>query len=449
VLNFGRFVFVVLFVGLLLVVPNSVCAKSDPLTLKWSKTYDDYGASSVIQSHDGGFVIAGSNITRYTNRFTTYSHTPLLMEVNGAGRVKWKKMYSETVGSVSQLTQTPDSGYLAAIATYTGDFESGFLLKTDSQGRFESSRTLDNLNCTSGFTLTEEGKWVRVGYIYACSVAEDGSYVIGGHLLDAQALVVKYGAEGNLLWQKVFDGGNDYVYVRTILQSSSGDGYFVAGSWGKSGWFAKLDLEGEVVWSHMYVYRDKYGIALDFDVIVPTLDGGFVLGGYDYEFGWVVRVDGDGNELWHKQCGGEDGLEVLMNAYYVSGVVELGSGQFLVFNLLGIRCLDAFGEELWFEPYSMYLKCLEDIPPTAFVHLHVTGVIGDDGHLVVAISYLNAEVAVRGHSGYSLWVAGFVLESVSMFDSFVLLFVGVVVVAVVVVVFIGCLVYLKRGVFRR
>jgi len=62
-LNFSRAVLVVLLVGLLLFVPDSVWARSDPLELQWSKTYENYLGASMIQTLDGGFLLTRVNTT--------------------------------------------------------------------------------------------------------------------------------------------------------------------------------------------------------------------------------------------------------------------------------------------------------------------------------------------------------------------------------------------------
>jgi len=418
--------FIMLLFGSLLLVPSQVLAKSSPLELQWSNTYKDYFASSIVQIRDGGFAIAGSNVTvGKSGSFTLYTHNQLLMKINSGGKTEWLKIYQGLYGSTSMISQMPDSGFLLM------NYYDRILLKTNSQGNLEWNRTHTDLWRVSGFAVAEDGSYVMVGY--------DSS---SGYNF---AVVLKYSVEGDLLWQKTFIDGNTNVRIMHVLLSGEGDGYYVSGSWGMSGWFAKLDLDGKVIWSHIYDYVDKSRWSLlSFNLFVPSLDGGFILGGYDGEFGWVVKVDGKGNELWYKRCGSEeDRLTVTGHEYYISDMVELVDGRFLVFNRLGIICLDTSGEELWFEPYSTYIKTLENASDYVVRNVGAIGVIDVDGCLVVAVNYRSEEVSVHsGSSGYSLWVAKFALEPLpptnnSSSDRVMLLFGVVAILVVVVLVFVG------------
>ncbi|MCL2135234.1 MAG: hypothetical protein FWH37_06740 [Candidatus Bathyarchaeota archaeon] len=436
--------FVVLFVGTLLIVSNHVLAQSaSQLELQWSKTYSGHsGASFIIPTHDGGYVIAGCDSTKhmYGGSTSTYVYTPYVMKINSNHKVGWIKTYAESYDSRQWFMQTSDLGYFLA---HGGWYEPLLLLKTDSRGNLEWNQTLD-LKQLPDIQFNPRD-------ITTFVVVDDGNYVIStqNSPIDgfSSAVILKC-SNDSLFWQKTFSDDKNYVFSKTVLVSSSGDGYFVAGNWGLSGWFAKLDLNGAVVWSRIYDYPEvPRGSSLFFDLVTPTLDGGFVLGGRDSEFGWIVKVDSEGNELWCKRYG-VGGSGHYSYEYGIMDVVEWVDGSVLVFDRLGISCLDASGDELWFESYSKYMS---DFMGSGFDDVNVGGVhvIGSDGSLVVMMNYGSDEGSMQlGDSDYGLWVAEFGLDPVSSLNwGYVLLF-GVVIV-VGVGVFVGFLIYLKKYRPRR
>ena len=413
-LNLGRFVFVVLFVGLLLVVPNSVCAKSDPLTLKWNNTYDEYLGALMVQTLDGGFLLAGTN--------TTLSQQYLqLVKINSVGEVEWSNFYPE-ISWTPTLIRLADSGYLILHAV-----NSVGILKVDFQGNIEWSHQ------QSLTKNTYNSEYVRDVFV----VADSGIYVLvifasskGGYASE----FVCYDVDGVLLWSKRIER----VSIDVVLQYNDDDGggvYYVTGSQDRHLWFAKLDSMGEVVWSRTYGsgFSNTFVAWPRVWSIISLSDGGFLLSGIDhYAFeglGFVVKLDGEGLVLWSCKF-----------AEPVYDVVEVG-GQYLVFSSSRVICLSFSGKMLWDEPYSKY-ALFENLTNADDVGLRcpVSVFVGDgDAGFVVAVPY-----GVLGYYTSCLWVAGFTVEP--FLGSFSFFYVGLfVVVAVVVVVFIGCLVYLKRG----
>jgi hypothetical protein len=126
-------------------------------------------------------------------------------------------------------------------------------------------------------------------------------------------------------------------------------------------------------------------------------------------------------------------------------VVELNSGgMYWLFNGSGIVCLGGFdGGELWFESYAKFVKNFGGYVLEEASVGGVSGVVCDDGGVVVAVTFHitgNPPVGIRGPC--YLWVAKFSTDSSSSFVGGGLLWVvfGV----VVVVVFVGVLFYLKK-----
>src|SRR5207244_10380568 len=122
-------------VGLVVLVLVSIQAVavmaqvSDPIPT-WAKTYHATGAAetanSMQQTADGGYIVAGS-----TNSSGVPGHPHAwVLKLDSLGNVVWQKSYGG-VGpdSASSVDQTADGGYIVAgdIVAYTGCPEGGYL----------------------------------------------------------------------------------------------------------------------------------------------------------------------------------------------------------------------------------------------------------------------------------------------------------------------------------
>ena len=388
--------FVALFFMLLLIMPVQVLAQfTQPLELQWSETYDNFFASSVVPAQDTGFMIVGSNPIPYPPVLS-------LMKTNSNSSVDWTKTYPEAEG-LSWVIQQVESSYI--LSSHYLDW-----LKIDVHGNIEWSKKFDlnGRQRIAGLTVAEDGSYVLV----------KSSYSVG----QTHFSVCKYGVDDVLCWEQQF-----YDYSVSFLQSDSGDGYYIAGSQDGKFWFAKLDLDGEVVWSRVYSYRSSGSTSLVFHSFIPTLDGGFLLSGSNDENCWLVKTGSDGKEQWHRQY----------DNHRMGYIIQDKSGQYLMFNGHWIIVLDGRGKELWAVSCSKYVADFED-SANAMVQF-VSGAI-DDGNFVVAITYNDVQM-----DSFVTWVAGFTFKSVSSLGCNMWLF-GVV---AVVIVFVGFLVYLTKCRARR
>lgn len=103
--------------------------------LLWTKTYGSIGndlASSIYQTTDDGFIIAGA-----TNSFGTGNYDVLLIKTDNTGNISWTKTFGGAGDDQSySIQQTTDGGYI--ITGKTTSFGAGsydvYLIKTDSLG---------------------------------------------------------------------------------------------------------------------------------------------------------------------------------------------------------------------------------------------------------------------------------------------------------------------------
>jgi hypothetical protein len=164
--------------------------------IQWAKTYggtDDDSAYSVQQTSDGGYIVAG-----YTRSFGEGSDI-LLIKTDANGNIQWAKTYGgESSERASSVQQTSDGGYI--VAGYTNSFGAGevdiFLIKTDANGNIQWAKTYGGARDDRAFSVqqTSDG-----GYIVA---GETESFGAG----ERDIFLIKTDAKGNMQWAKTYGG---------------------------------------------------------------------------------------------------------------------------------------------------------------------------------------------------------------------------------------------------
>ncbi len=214
--------------------------KSDG-TVDWEKTYAGYynrdSASSVQQTSDGGYIVAGSSEIIGTG-FDIW-----VLKLNGEGAVDWQKTYGGSADDyASSIQQTSDGGYILAGYTVTIQDETALVMKLDSGGNVLWGKTYDGPGdeYASSVQQTADGGYIVTGTIYP------GSH--GNTLGDLW--VLKMRNDGTVDWQKTYGGsGNDSA---SSIQQTSDGGYIVAGGTKSFGagmydfWVLKLDSNGNI-----------------------------------------------------------------------------------------------------------------------------------------------------------------------------------------------------------
>ncbi len=248
----------------------------------WTRTYggalDDQGYS-VQQTQDGGYIVAG-----YSNSFGNFYCQIYLIKTNASGDTLWTNTFGDSSGARGYtVQQTSDGGYIAAGSTGygTGDI---YLIKTDASGDTLWTRTYGGTNWDQGNSVqqTPDSGFIIAGFTYSFGPGWPNVYLI------------KTNASGDTLWTRAY-GGTDYNVGNSIQQTSDG-GYIVAGTTSSYGagsfdfYLIKTNASGDTLWTSTYGGRNQdWGYSVQ-----QTQDGGYIVAGWNGYDIYLVKTDTTG-----------------------------------------------------------------------------------------------------------------------------------------------------------
>jgi predicted secreted protein len=268
---------------------------------EWSRTFggtDDDKACSVWQITDGGFIIAGG-----TDSFGTGRSDFWLVKTDEEGNKEWSRTFGGTDDDfASSLQQTRDGGFI--VAGHTFSFGAGgsdfWLVKTDEEGNKEWSRTFGGTghDFASSVQQTRDGGFIIAGKT-DCAGPRRGDFWL-----------IKTDRVGNKEWSRTFGGrgGERAISVQQTRGGGfiiAGDRIPPVVGLGDL-WLVKTDQEGSKEWSRTFGGRgDDLATSA-----WQTTDSGFIVAGVTSSFGvgkndlWLIKTDKKGNKEWNKTFGG-------------------------------------------------------------------------------------------------------------------------------------------------
>jgi len=209
----------------------------------WQKTYggaNDDGAYSVRQTAEGGYVVAG-----YTTSFGAGPIDAWVLKLNSTGGVTWQKTYGGTSNDqASSVQQTADGGYV--VAGRTGSFGAGdydfWVLKLNSTGGVTWQKTYGGSGDDEAYSVqqTADGGYVVAGRVYSFGAGSPDAWLLRLNSAGSVTWQKTYGgssADGEWSIQQTADGG----YVVAGYANSFGAG-------GSDAWVVKLGIGGDIVW---------------------------------------------------------------------------------------------------------------------------------------------------------------------------------------------------------
>jgi hypothetical protein len=309
----------------------------------WTRAYggtNDDGGWSAQQTSDGGYIIAG-----YTWSFGAGGVDVYLIKTDASGDTLWTRTYGGTsLDGCSSVQQTSDSGYI--IAGLTMSFGAGsfdvYLIKTTASGDTVWTRTYGGMSWDGGYWVqqTSDGGYIIAGWTEAGGTdvyliktdasgdtlwtrayggaseddgnsvwqTSDGGYIIAGETWSfgagtpdhANVYLIKTDTAGDTLWTRTYGGPND-DYSYSVHQTSDG-GYIILGrTWsygaGCDVYLIKTDASGDTLWTRTCggTY-DDWGYSVQ-----QTSDSGYIIAGYTQSFGagsydvYLIKTDANGN----------------------------------------------------------------------------------------------------------------------------------------------------------
>jgi hypothetical protein len=284
--------------------PSAVLVRLDSLgNMQWTKRYflngatAQAGASTILQTPDGGFVFAGYIYNR------TDGSDALVVKVDASGRVVWQKAYgdSSSYDEATAIVPAADGGFFL-FGNTGSEFYDVWCMKLSSKGKILWKRAYGSKDFDEG--------------IMNAIATQDGGIVFLGNTGDF-TLIVKLNHDGDILWQKTFrDSDSQGSFLGSTLAATVDGGYLV----GAIGWVMKLDKKGNLIWQTALHHPQSDRLAAiqavrqeeDGHVLVMGFVGAWVRCGYfcvrlvyDNDI-WTARLDSNGKMFWQRAFGESD-----------------------------------------------------------------------------------------------------------------------------------------------
>lgn len=237
-----------------------------------------------------------------------------LIKLDRSGNIQWNRTFPYA-GDSSSMVQTRDGGFALAgradTSTTLGSLANILFIKTDSTGEMQWNTTFQeklggSVGGLSQVIQTSDGNYAIVGYTYSenASVNSDWS---------ATLMMLKISSSGNLLWKETYDSRISHWGDNSIVQTSDG-GYVLTDNTGASAGTPtaiKIDENGVVQWTKTYNNTSEKNHVIStigsLNSVILTSDGGLAFAG-DSNFSqtWVLKTDVSGNVQWNQTYGDRD-----------------------------------------------------------------------------------------------------------------------------------------------
>ncbi|MFL5764125.1 MAG: T9SS type A sorting domain-containing protein [Bacteroidia bacterium] len=302
----------------------------------------------VLQTPDGGFIIAASTETSITNDLDI-----LVVRTNSLGDTLWRKSFGGDLPECpNSILQTSDGNYF--IVGYT-----------QSAGSGDFDHYLLKINAVTGDSIFSR---VYGGYGYEESKeiiqTSDGNYVIVGasnsiSFSDNNGQLIKIDPAGNVIWSKYY-GGPLYESLRSVKQCAD-NGFIITGksidaAGAESVYLVRTNSIGDTLWTKLYTEATS----LEGKSVVVNSDGSYTLSVDDSSTTSdsdvrIMRFDPSGNFSWSKTYGGTDKdiskmIQLTSDGGYIVSALSRSFGW--VDPDFWILKLNSSGDTLWTRHYG-------------------------------------------------------------------------------------------------
>ncbi len=319
-------------------------------SMVWQKNFGgtaDDTARSIIQTSDGGYVIAGDTASNNGNVSGNHGTIDMwIIKISSSGVLQWQKSLGGTGFEYAfSIVQSTDGGYAVAGRTESnnGDVSGNqggndfWVVKLSSTGTLQWQKTFGG---TSGEIANSIITTADGGYAIAGTTQSNNGNVSGNQGAN-DFWVIKINSTGTLQWQKTF-GGTGIDVANEIVQNADGS-YTVTGETrsingnvsGNHGgidfWVINISSTGALQWQKTFG-----GTGNDAGrSIIQTTDGGYVVAGYTAsndgdvsgnhgsDDSWVIKLNSTGALQWQKALGGT-------NSDSAYSITQAANGSFVV-----------------------------------------------------------------------------------------------------------------------
>ncbi len=281
-----------------------------------------------IQTRDGGYVAVGQTDEPGPGRGTDV----LVVKVDAEGALEWRRVLgSENTYEVGIAVLETDDGLWIGGGLERDGRQQSVVVKLDDDGGVVWTTHLhtDRASAVRGLDWTPDGGVVATGYRGG---TEDGFVFISE---ESTGFLARLDEEGDVVWNVDLP-----VPQGTKVRAHPDGGYAVLSTaWVVAGGedvqnavLVRTDDRGQVEWTQGYGGADN-NQAFDFD-LTPT--GGFVLAGHTTGFGaanWdclMLSVDPEGELLWHARLGQPRGYDARYIHDECYGIRVDGDGGFVM-----------------------------------------------------------------------------------------------------------------------
>jgi hypothetical protein len=233
----------------------------------------------------------------------------LLVKTKALGEIDWSKTYAPDnpyntghaaigVAPAGLQVTTSDNGYVAFGSCYVGQYNLACILKTDKDGNVGFCKVIND-NARAYEEIIEGGQQT-----------DDGGYVLVGHSSNGaphgyMALIIKLNAAGDWQWSRTFQyTAKGYGAEAYAIRQLADHGYVMGGllvndisKVSTHGfWMARLNADGDEVWSHDYAEQDIIGYC---NALAETPEGDILaVGGSHVGQMTLAKFSAAGTFLW-------------------------------------------------------------------------------------------------------------------------------------------------------
>ncbi len=294
--------------------------------LQWQRCLGGTGnqqAYSVQQTTDGGYVIAGTSRDTANGDITdsTWGYDYWIVKLDDTGAIQWQKSYGSTGDDIpSSIIQTTDGGYMVAgIAdSANGDvtlikgMHDIWLIKLDDTGALQWQKTYGGSGDDYPTSIIQT---TDAGYIFTGYTNSNDGDVSGNHGSN-DVWVVKISATGGMQWQKCY-GGTQSDGAASIIRTADSNYVFAGFSYSTDGdvtknqghsdvWMAKISPSGSLIWQSSFgglSYEQAQSVQ-------QTVDGGFIAGGWSFSNDGDVFGNNGNGDYWAAKVSATGALQV-------------------------------------------------------------------------------------------------------------------------------------------